>query len=133
MGLVITHGAFEGGYIKFNRFRTGIIKAIGGSYPPHENPRLDMNKWYWRSDGETDENFNRTKYIGLYEFLCHSDCDGDINTAKVRALKTELESILPLIEDYAKSNDDNELMEMTNTFLKGCESAIKVNEPLEFY
>lgn len=133
MGLVISHGAFIGGYGKFNRFRTGLIKSIGGSYPPHDNPKLSSDKWYWREDGESDDLFNRTKFIGLYEFMCHSDCDGYIVPSKVRVLKIELESILPLIKSYAQINNDNELVEMTKTFIKGCESSIKSNEPLEFY
>lgn len=133
MGLVISHGAYEGGYIRFNLFRTGILKAIGGSFPPHKNPYLDANKWYWRTDGEADETFNKTKYAGLYEFLCHSDCDGYISLEKVRLLKKELESIIPIIEDYAKSNGNDELVERTYTFIEGCKCAMKASEPLEFY
>lgn len=133
MGLVISHGAFEGGYLKFNRFRTGLIKSIGGSYPPHHNPELSNDKWYWREDGKTDELFNKTKFTGLYKFMCHSDCDGYINSAEVRILEKELKFILPLIKNYGQINNDDELIEMTEFFLKGCELATERNEPLEFY
>ncbi|MEQ7221410.1 hypothetical protein ABQD56_09870 [Vagococcus fluvialis] len=133
MGLVISHGAFEGGYIRFNIFRADILKSIGGSFPPHNNPQLKSEQWYWRADGKVDDKFNRKNYLGLYIFLCHSDCDGEIKLCDVKLLKKELKSILPLIEEYALSNDKPELVEMAETLISGCESAITDNQSLYFY
>lgn len=133
MGLVISHGAYEGGYIRFNIFRTDILRSIGGSFPPHNDPKLKSEQWYWRVDGKTDDKFNRKNYPGLYTFLCHSDCDGEIKLVDVKLLKKELKSILPLIEKYALSNDKSELIGMTETLISGCESAITDNQSLQFY
>jgi hypothetical protein len=46
MGLDCSHDAFHGAYSAFNSFRKFICKAIGGSFPPHEDKTLDGDSWY---------------------------------------------------------------------------------------
>ena len=64
MGLDCSYGAFSGAYSAFNRFRKFILKAIGGSCPPHDDKSLDSDSWYWDTDA-----YNEHSYLGLYEFL----------------------------------------------------------------
>lgn len=133
MGLDVSHGAFSGGYIRFNRFRSHIIESIGGSSPPHSNSKLDSCKWYWRNDGQTDQEYNKKNYYGLYVFMCQSDCDGEILPADVKLVKRDLERILPFITEYAKQKNQSDLVKTTETFILGCEDAIKKGDSLVFY
>lgn len=135
MGLDTTHDAFHGAYSAFNRFRQFVLKSIGGSWPPHEDKTLDPERWYW-----DDEKFDLRKHEGLWEFFTHSDCDGEISPEMCVKVADELESILPHIEELAKSEDanghiarDGGFVAVTHRFIAGCRLAAERNEPLEFH
>lgn len=135
MGLKVSHGAYEGPYSSFNRFRKFIIASIGGSYPPHEKENLDEDRWYW----DTDRPFSSETHPGLKEFFCHSDCEGEIQPEMCKVVADELESILPYIEAReAKDRSAGGLLmrggyvQITKEFIEGCREAYKKNEPLEF-
>lgn len=132
MGLNISHGAFDGGYSRFNRLRKGIMQSIGGSFPPHSNDSLSEYRWYWRSDGEIDGEYNRENYDGLYVLMCHSDCDGEIELDDVKLIKRDLEKILPLIKNYEEKNGTVHLVKDTQRFIIGCKNAIDEGSPLIF-
>ncbi len=91
MGLDCSHNAFSGAYSAFNRLRQFVCAATGGSFPPH---------WMYGPNGEIlrdpdgatryhtqipsdrfqcGEGYTRDKWPGLFEFLTHSDCDGEIS------------------------------------------------------
>lgn len=134
MGLDTTHDAFHGAYSAFNRFRRFVLKSLGGSWPPHEDKSLDDKQWYW-----DNEKFDLKKYEGLMEFFTHSDCDGEISPEMCVKVADELESILPRIEELAKTEDahghllrDGGYVAVTKQFIAGCRSAAEQNEPLEF-
>lgn len=132
MGLVISHGAFEGGYIRFNRFRGDLLEAIGGSFPPHKNNKLSENRWYWQDNGKESLLYNRDNYRGIYEFLSHSDCDGMISLELVKLLYKELNELLPIILKFSKTNRKQELLVNTMNLINGCELAILNSENLSF-
>ncbi len=134
MGLNCSHGAFDGAYSAFNRFRQFILKSIGGSYPPHSNTNLDNNRLYWETDFGNIED-----YEGLCEFLNHSDCDGEISSETCKMIADELESILPRVEELAKTETSSGHIErnggfvaVTKQFIDGCRLAHKRDEPLLF-
>lgn len=133
MGLDCSHDAFHGAYSSFNRFRQFVAKAIGGSYPPHEDKSLDEDFWYF------DDSYNRESHPGLYEFFTHSDCDGEISPEMCTVVANELESIMPQIEKLADTHQssghilrDGGYVEVTKRFIAGCRSAAEENVSLEF-
>ena len=130
MGLDCSHDAFHGAYSAFNRFRQAVAKAMGGSYPPHEDKTLDENLWYW-GDG-----FTRSTHPGLYVFFMHSDCDGEISPDDCEKVANELEALLPEIEKFGSGGGHLEraggLRRVTEKFIAGCREARAANDPLTF-
>lgn len=134
MGLIVTHGAFEGAYSAFNRFRQFLLKSIGGSYPPHDDKTLENSYWYF-GDGYDSET-----HKGLTEFFAHSDCDGYIPPEMCLIVADELEKILPSIirleqlegKGIGHILSQGGYVQMTKYFIQGCRMAAKENRNLEF-
>lgn len=152
MGLDCSHDAFHGAYSAFNSFRQVICKAFGGSFPPHnfkgfkngvitrdmllgkEQP-LDNNMIYFNDP--TDENTVEVP-DGLYLFLTHSDCDGDISPELCIKVADDLEQLLPKIKAMTGTPWSGSIEhaggyeEATKKFIDGCRLAARKNEPLLF-
>lgn len=131
MGLDTTHDAFSGAYSAFNRFRQVVAKAAGGSYPPHDDPKLDEEMWF------VGDGFSSETHPGLFEFLNHSDCDGDIAPEVCAKLADEMEALLPKIESFGEGVGHIERAGgyggVTRRWIAGCREAAAANEPLEFF
>lgn len=134
MGLLVSHGAFEGAYSAFNRFRQFLMKSIGGSYPPHDNKELENGFWYFGDGYDTET------HKGLTEFFGHSDCDGCISPEMCLQVADELEQILPNIIrlEQAEGKGSGHIVsqggyvQLTKYFIQGCRLAAKNNENLRF-
>ena len=138
MGLDISHDAFSGSYSKFNRLRQVIATAMGGSFPPHTDQKLypNENKWYASWD------YTESSHPGLYAFMNHSDCDGDIPPGTAEQLADELEELLPKIEKLLPKIEDfvaeGRILEQPSysarvrKLIAGCRLAARRNELLEF-
>lgn len=136
MGLDCSHDAFHGAYSAFNRFRQAIAKAMGGSYPPHETEyhedgdKLLPNMWYWGKE------YNELLHPGLYVFLSHSDCDGEISPVNCIMVANDLEKLLPIIEKYGVGvghiEREGGFGGVCQKFINGCRLAYKNSEALEF-
>jgi len=72
---------------------------------------------------EFPQGFGNT-YPGLYEFFCHSDCDGEIDPKTCVLLGDELLRLTPYVEPEWRASVDR--------FALGCLEAAKADEPLEF-
>lgn len=102
MGLDTTHGAFHGAYSAFDRLRRMICRAAGGSYPPHDDMErllaLEVKNakhdWWYVPDDVTPET-----HPGLYVFLKHSDCDGELTPSECALVAKDLEALLPKIAE----------------------------------
>ena len=131
MGLDCSHDAFHGAYSSFDRFRQAVAKAIGGSFPEHKDRELDPQMWYW-GDG-----YSKETHPGLYVFLCHSDCGGDISPEDCEKVADELEVLLPAIESQGSGaghiERDGGYGAVTRRFIKGCRLAAEKNERLDFH
>lgn len=150
MGLDCSHDAFHGAYSAFNRFRKAVAEAVGGSYPPHFaksqltgeyvrdrygslvfDDTLDATMWYW------DDEYSAETNPGLYEFLCHSDCDGEISPEMCVKVADELEALLPILDEMESTGGHLDKFEtmgnVARQFIAGCRAAADNNEPLEFY
>lgn len=133
MGLDTTHDAFHGAYSAFNNFRKFICKTIGGSFPPHEDESLLEGHWYFGDE------YNKEPHRGLYEFLSHSDCDGEIDPELCKLVADDLEELMPKVVELAKTVPAyghilgrGGWVEVTKYFIEGCRLAHERNEPLEF-
>lgn len=132
MGLDCSHDAFSGAYSAFGRFRHVVGKAFGGSYPPHDDPALDPDAWYWPKTVTS-----RDEWPGLAVFFSHSDCDGDIPPDVCSKLADELETLLPAIATYDMHSDghiarNGGYSAVTQRFIDGCLRGADANEPLLF-
>lgn len=150
MGLNCSHDAFHGAYGAFNRLRQFVCAATGGSFPPHwlHSPTgeikqgsdgrtlyregLDPNMFY------TGDEYDRDTYPGLYEFLAHSDCDGEIDTAMCVKVADDLEQLMPKMEalrweSHGHIAAGGGFLEMVRKFIAGCRAAAAANEPLDFH
>jgi len=147
MGLDCSHNAFHGAYSSFNRFRQVVCHAIGGSFPPHciynadgtiardkdgniiYDHTLDDKMMYCGKDLDAES--------GMYHFLTHSDCDGEISPEMCIKVANDLEAILPQIEALPDRGSGHIVArggyaEVLKKFVAGCRLASENNEPLVF-
>ena len=149
MGLDCSHGAFNGAYSAFNRLRQAVCFVMGGSFPPHyqynadfsvvvsdDFPQiaqyrtdLDHANIYFGRDLENDS--------GLFVFLQHSDCGGEISPEMCVRVADELEVLLPKIDMLTKSSGGHIEAQggygaVLRKFIKGCRRAASDHEPLLF-
>lgn len=130
MGLDCSHDAFHGAYSSFNRFRQIVAKAMGGSWPPHDDPNADQEAWYW------GHGFNEETHPGLFLFMQHSDCDGEFTPEECKQVANDLEILLPEIEKHGAG--DGHILRgggyaaVARSFIKGCRKAHAAGEKLLF-
>ena len=147
MGLDISHDAFSGAYRAFNRFRQMVCFVLGGSFPPHwqynedftlkkdargdirRREDLDPNQVYFGDD--LDET------SGMYCFLMHSDCDGEISPEMCIKVADDLEALMPKIEAIDNGGSGHiaargGYVGVTRKFIDGCRAAAAKGEPLIF-
>lgn len=113
MGLNCSHGAFDGAYSRFNRFRAAVCEAIGGTWPKgFEDLTITLPDGFMES------------HPGMMAFLAHSDCDDEMTPEECRQCAAEMREILPKLS--------GEALEHATKWITGCELAASRNEPLEF-
>lgn len=130
MGLDCSHDAFHGAYSAFNRFRQAIAKAMGGSWPPHEDMSLNPEQWYW-GDG-----YNEETHRGIFVLMSHSDCDGEISPKDCLLVAHDLESLLPKLDAMGDGGGHiargGGYGSVARVFIVGCREAAETNEALLF-
>lgn len=147
MGLDCSKDAFHGAYSAFNSFRQAVAHAVGGSYPPHykrdekgtllrqgpeqrlvRDETLDENSFY------TDDGYSPANNPGLWEFLSHSDCDGEISPEMCKTVADELELLLDKMpeECFGHIARDGGYRAVLQRFIDGCRASHAADEPLRF-
>ena len=118
MGLTISHGGFDGGYISFQMLRKRISDIAYEEF----------------------ENYGEEIPEALKVFLQHSDCDGEIDSDTCKDLAAELTGLLKYIELEERFNPlgghierDGGTVQVVKNLISACETASSLNEPLEFY
>lgn len=150
MGLDTTHDAFHGAYSAFNRLRQCVCEAMGdgSSFPPH---------YVYRADGTIGDEFpaprkpglddasiyigdsyGKETHPGLWEFLMHSDCEGEISPQMCRHVADELEALLPRVEALGWPAGGHiaargGYVEVLRKFIAGCRAAAAEGVPLGFH
>jgi len=131
MGLDTSHDAFHGAYSAFNRFRQAVAAAMGGSWPPHKDPKLKDTEWYW------GRGFDEKTHPGLFVLMSHSDCDGVISPTDCELVANDLASLLPAIGEMGRGSGHVESQggygAVTRQFIAGCRAAHAAGEDLEFH
>jgi len=117
VGLDITHGAWQGAYSSFAKWRLALAEAAGVTlhsvWPGYEHDHL-MGIW------------EELPSDSLIVLLQHYDDEGSIPLDCLPALIERLERLMPYIQgEHCK--------EWTRTFIAGCQSAIRAGERLEFW
>lgn len=150
MGLDCSHDAFHGAYSAFNRLRQFVCAATGGSFPPHwmhdangDFLKDERGQIRIRADIEADyflcgDGFEREEWPGLYEFLTHSDCDGEISPEMCVKVADDLERLLPKMEAVKWESHGHiaargGFLEVVRKFIAGCRAAAATGEPLDFH
>ena len=149
MGLTCSHDAFHGAYSAFNRLRQFVCTATGGSFPPHwiHGPTGKLLKdehgntrYLTQLRGDyfrCGDDYKRSEWPGLYEFLAHSDCDGEIDPAMCTKVADDLERLLPRMEALHWDSHGSialrgGFVEVVRNFIAGCRDAAAASEPLRF-
>lgn len=129
MGLDVSHDAFHGAYSAFHRFRKVACEATGGKWP--DAMATDGHGRWTFGEGYTNDT-----HPGLYEFFCHSDCDGEISPDVAFRIADEMESLLPAIDAQGSGAGHIERFGgyggVARRFIAGCRAAHAANEPLHF-
>lgn len=111
MGLDFSHCEARWGYGGFNRFRTKLFNALGGT-------QVNSNDWVVYLDESKDD--------PIYPLLNHSDCDGELLSSECEQIIPRLRQIVAIWPDG--SHDKEAALEL----IRGMEAAIDNNESLEF-
>lgn len=132
MGLDTSHEAFHGPYSSFDRMRRAVSWAVGGNWPEVISLTDDFD--FQEAD---KQQFPPDQFPGLYEFLNHSDCDGQISPNMCYYVARDLAHIKLLVADLEQTHPEfNTPMgsesERLQQFIDGCWSAYYDSEPLEF-
>ena len=126
MGLDVSHDAFSGAYSAFSRFRMAICLATGGAIAS----KSPETRWTF------GPGFSPETHPGLFEFLCHSDCDGQISTELAAACADEMEALLPILDEmrdaFGHIARDGGYGAVAKRWIAGCRLAAEKGEPLEF-
>jgi hypothetical protein len=151
MGLNTTHGAWDGAYSEFHRWRTEIAKHLGipldlmeGFYNKEHNPLTLLNYKYPKGDElemaalrRIEVNFpllwDAFKPNPLHELLYHSDCDGEIEWGKCNIIADELEKLLPELPDEDFRGHIGMIKDKTKIFIDGLRLAYNEKENLGFH
>ena len=148
MGLDCSHDAFHGAYSAFNRLRQFICAAIEGTYPPHwiyshSGTPLQDDRGGLKTLALSDKYFflpdiySRHEWPGLYEFLLHSDCDGEIDPETCLSVANDLERLMPQFEALRWESvghiaNRGGYVEVVRKFIAGCRAAAAAGESLRF-
>lgn len=128
MGLDCSHDAFHGAYSAFNRLRKEVARAVGGSFPPHENRELDDDMWY------IDDAYTAESHPGLFAFLSHSDCDGEFTPEECVQVANDLEPLIDSLPNggHGHIETNGGYRRSLQRFVDGCRLAASKNESLLF-
>jgi hypothetical protein len=93
---------------------------------------LGANSFY------VDDGYTKENAPGLFCFLEHSDCDGEIEPEMCKRVADELEALLPSIEEHVPFASGHIALQggyaaVLRTFIAGCRAAHAAGEPLRFY
>lgn len=151
MGLNCSHGAFDGAYSAFNRFRQAVCHITGpeGSYGAHYEYSMTGEPLYtkdgqiaYREGYEPDrwyvpDHMTQEAWPGLWEFLLHSDCDGSISPSMCKKVANDLEKLIPKMKELqwvagGHIERAGGFVAVMENFIAGCRLAAESRQSLKF-
>lgn len=147
MGLDTTHDCWHGAYSEFMRWRQKIAAVAG--LPP-----LNLMDGFFQKGNWRDPSFEMAqktpvlaevfyealpiqweslKPSALHVLLCHSDCDGEIESKDCGPIADELEKLLPILPDEDGGGHIGNWREKTQRFVDGLRDAKSKQESVEFH
>jgi len=118
MGLNCTHGCWDGPYSYFNTFREWIAKQVG----------IDLRSMLGFKEGGGGIPWDGFDHP-IIPLLNHSDCDGELTIEECHSIIKGAYEILEKIP----TGEYNEFADALYKFATGCESAVELNEHVNFY
>ena len=153
MGLDLTHGAWNGSYSAFGRWRIEIARVAGlppldlmegfyedkGSYSPFalldfafpKGDELEMGALR-RIITQLPIKWESLKPNALHILISHSDCDGYINWRDCKKIADELTKLLDKLSDENVGGHIGNYKDKTKTFIDGLMNAYNKKEKLLF-
>lgn len=148
MGLIVSHGAWDGGYSGFMTWRKKLAEVAGlpplelmeGFYTPISNTGLptlycgdrENQKYLQHLDDVLPIKWSCLKKDPLHILLQHSDCDGYIKSSQCLKIAKSLEKLIPLMPDGDGPGHVRNWKETTQNFVNGLKWAAENKQKLEF-
>lgn len=148
MGLIVSHGAWDGGYSSFMTWRRKIAEiaglppldlmenfytAIGTSgFPTLYCGNPDNIKYLQHLDDMLPIKWSSLKKDPLHILLTHSDCDGYIKSSHCLKIAKRLEMIIDLMPEGEGPGHVRNWKETTQNFIEGLKFAAESKENLIF-
>ena len=127
MGLHLTHGCWNGGYLAFHAWRQNLAKVAG--LPP-----LEYLTGFYSDILTTPVAWERLQGPDpLYALLNHSDRDGSLPWQSCEALANRLEEMLPMVMDGQGNLEKEHWRDKTRQFIVGLRDAGERQEDVVFY
>lgn len=83
------------------------------------------------------EDYSKSEWTGLYEFLSHSDCDGEITPEMCIKVADDLDRLMPRMEAIAMNQESywhiahkGGFIAVVKKFIAGCRAAAAENSPI---
>lgn len=151
IGLNCSHGAWDGAYSAFMRWRIKIAQVAGmpplelmeGFYTPLKGGhKYDLPTFYTglaenphrleQMDESLPIKWQSLKRDKLHILLTHSDCEGSIPSRQCAGLADRLEQLIELLPDEEDSGHIGNWRVKTQTFVNGLRAAAAAKESLKF-
>lgn len=152
MGLNCSHGAWDGAYSAFMRWRQKLAEVAGlpplelmeGFFDSGEYGTLHFGQhekdpdsvYVWKRNRLREQlpiKWECLKPDPLHELLYHSDCDGEIAAENCGPIADSLERLIPFLPEGDAPGHIRNWREKTQAFVNGLRAAAAAGEPLDFH
>ena len=151
MSLAISHDIYNGSYDSFNEWRLRLAKMTNRrtqylKRQPYLSPITGQAELFTgelitvshedlnnpAADDATMGEWLRTPDNPLEVIFLHRDAEGYIYPVQARPVADALEALLPRIPPNEKTDDDDNVLQMTQNFINGLRRAADANERVVF-
>jgi hypothetical protein len=115
----VSHNAFSGNHMQFDRFRSALAAATGGGFG---------NESFF-----TGDDYSQETHPGLWALFAHED-SGEFSTYEAALMADEIQDLLPKIDGIGggRKPRPGPYVAMAQKWITGCRVAAALGEPLKF-
>lgn len=138
MGLSVSHGCYDGGYISFNLWRDELAKVAEYQFKMYEgdNRESPIINWDIIEDKNLNGDWDEDPNDPLIILIAHYDTEGFIRHKHTLLLADRLGELLHILPKYddelLPQHISNRMYELTSKFIVGLMLAHESNEDVEF-